>query len=63
MFRILLIITVAAMATLQAQADVSSKPTVLIHPTVIDGTGAPAQAGMTLVIVTVRFTARAFLSL
>ena len=57
MFRILLVLTAAAITTLQAQAEVSPKATVLIHATIIDGTGAPAQSGMTLVVDGRRITA------
>jgi imidazolonepropionase-like amidohydrolase len=57
MFRIVLIITVAVMATFQGQADVSSKPTVLIHATIVDATGTPAQPGMTLVVDSKRIAA------
>lgn len=57
MFRILLVVTVAAIATLQGQPDVSSKATVLIHATIIDGTDAPAQSGMTLIVDGKRITA------
>lgn len=48
MLRILLV-QIAASWTLQAQ-PVSPQATVLTHATVVDGTGAPAQPGMTLVI-------------
>jgi len=57
MFRILLVLTAAAITTLQAQAEVSPKATVLIHATIIDSTGAPAQSGMTLVVDGRRITA------
>ena len=50
MFRIPLVLTAAAITTLHAQAEVSPKATVLTHATIIDGTGAAAQSGMTLVV-------------
>ncbi len=55
MLRILLVLIVA-ICTLQAQ-PISPQATVLTHATVIDGTGAPAQPGMTLVIDGNRITA------
>src|SRR5688500_5084724 len=50
MLRIVVLLSAAAIANVQAQSDTSRKATVLTHATVIDGTGTAAQPDMTLVI-------------
>jgi hypothetical protein len=54
--KIVPVLTAAALANVQAQPDTSPKATVITSAAVIDGTGTPAQSGMTLTIEGKRIT-------